>query len=482
MADRDGRLNEETADGGTDNPRSAHPECDEEANDEEANDEAAGEGEARALRPEDNPSETDLEIRSDGTPIRSAMDSALRQSDDSGTVCVAGTNVQYSINADETGREYVQFNGDDLGMRGGSDVAIPTDADKEEAAMILRRRREQELEAAAEERGYDPRRRSTRRAYDADWRLFSEWCRDSGRGIPADAQTVAAYVRDMIGTYKASTMRRKLTAINHFHAKKGHAKPARKDDEPLRTTWRRFVQEGEATVDQAEAAVPEIVRLFIEDADETYQSACRRLQHEKRRKAKRIAWRRNRAGFVTSLYGALRVSELLGLRRKNVKLQPGAMILHLRQAKTATAGELQRVVIAENEGDGICPLEEMTNWVSLLESSVDGDLGREDPIFRGVDQWGNVRPNALRRQSWWKIVKAAAYSLGDNLRRRGYEPEDFSTHSFRIGFITYSGQIGYDEDRAMRHTRHKSLKVFRRYRREGEQMSRDTNMTSEISV
>lgn len=449
---------------------------------EEAGSSKPENGEAIAICSDDDGPGTDLEAREDETPIAAIMDSALGRGEDSGTVRVAGRSIQYTIEAAEDGREYICFDGDDLGMRGGSDVAIPADADEEEVALILRRRRKDELEADAEERGHDPRRSSTKRAYATDWRLFREWCRKHGRRIPADMETVSAYVRDMIGTYKASTMQRKLTAINHFHAKNGHAKPARKADEPLRTTFHRFVREGEATVDQAEAATPEIVRLFIEDANETYKSACKRLQHEKRRKAKRIAWRRNRAGFVTSLHGALRVSELLGLRRKDVELQPGAMILQIQEAKTAKAGELQRVVILEDDDDGVCPVEEMKAWISLLEDSIDGELQEDGAVFRGLDQWGNVHNGAMSRQGWWRVVKQTARGVGNDLRKLGYDPEDFSTHSFRAGFVTYSGQIGYDEHQAMRHTRHKSLKVFRQYRREGELMNRETNVTSKIHV
>jgi len=439
-------------------------------------------GEAIAVWSDDDGTQTGLETQEDETAIAAIMDSALGQGEDSGTVRVAGRSIHYTIEAAENDREYITFDGEDLGMRGGSNVAIPADADEEEAALILRRRREDERESDKQEKDYNPRREATKKAYETDWRLFREWCRERGRTIPADMETVSVYVRNMIGTYKASTMRRKLTAINHYHAQNGHAKPARTTDEPLHTTWLRFQRESESTVDQAEAAVPEIVRLFIDETDQTYESARKRLSHRKRRKAKRIAWRRNRAGFLASLYGALRVSELLSLKRRDILFRPGAMILQLQEAKTAKAGELQRVVILEGDDEGTCPVEEMKAWISLLEDSIDGELQEDGAIFRGIDQWGNVREGALGRENWWRIVKQTARGVGKDLRKLGYDPEDFSTHSFRAGFVTYSGKIGYDEDQAMRHTRHKSLKVFRGYRREGESLSPETNMTSKISV
>lgn len=438
-------------------------------------------GDAIAMWSDEDGTATDLETQEDETPIAAIMDSALGRGEDSGTVRVAGRSIQYTIEAGEDGREFITFDGEDLGMRGGSDVAIPADADEEEAALILRRRREHERTSENQEE-YNPRREATQKAYEVDWRLFREWCRENGRRIPADMETVSVYVLEMIGMYKASTMRRKLTAINHFHAQNGHERPARTTDEPLKNTWLRFQKESESTVDQAEAAVPEIVRLFIDEIDQTYESARKRLSHRKRRKAKRIAWRRNRAGFLASLYGALRVSELLSLKRRDILFQPGAMILQLQEAKTAKAGELQRVVILEDDDDGVCPVEEMKAWISLLEESIDGELQEDGAIFRGLDQWGNVHNGAMSRQGWWKVVKQTARGVGKDLRKLGYDPEDFSTHSFRAGFVTYSGKIGYDEDRAMRHTRHKSLKVFRGYRREGESLSPETNMTSEISV
>src|ERR671929_1169216 len=55
---------------------------------------------------------------------------------------------------------------------------------------------------------------NTRRAYDSDWRRFSDWCRGQGlAAMPAAPGTIMAYLTAQAGALKVSTLSRRLSAI-----------------------------------------------------------------------------------------------------------------------------------------------------------------------------------------------------------------------------------------------------------------------------
>ena len=69
---------------------------------------------------------------------------------------------------------------------------------------------------------------ATVRAYAGDWALFSDWCGGAGRqALPAEPATVAGFLTD--NPAAASTLRRRVAAINHRHTATGYAPPGRLD-------------------------------------------------------------------------------------------------------------------------------------------------------------------------------------------------------------------------------------------------------------
>ena len=68
---------------------------------------------------------------------------------------------------------------------------------------------------------------STRRAYDGDWRRFSQWCRPrAAEALPAAPPLVAVYLSVLAATGKTPpTIGRALAAIAHAHKRAGHAAP-----------------------------------------------------------------------------------------------------------------------------------------------------------------------------------------------------------------------------------------------------------------
>lgn len=89
----------------------------------------------------------------------------------------------------------------------------------------------------------------------------------------------------------------------------------------------------------------------------------------------------------------------------------------------------------------------------LRESEIKSGL-----IFRKIDRHDNVgRGNApLTRRSMDKIVKAT-------LKRAGYDPKGFSTHSLRSGVVTEMFKRGRNPITIQKITGHKSFDMLSGY-------------------
>ncbi len=64
---------------------------------------------------------------------------------------------------------------------------------------------------------------ATLRAYRADWQHFLAWCRTKRlASLPAEPQTLAAYLASQVTTHSRSTIERRIVAIGQAHKIAGH--------------------------------------------------------------------------------------------------------------------------------------------------------------------------------------------------------------------------------------------------------------------
>jgi hypothetical protein len=67
---------------------------------------------------------------------------------------------------------------------------------------------------------------NTRRAYAADWRHFTSWCKSAGLdSLPASGDTLALYLTVLAGVLKTATLQRRLSAIAQAHKLAGRESP-----------------------------------------------------------------------------------------------------------------------------------------------------------------------------------------------------------------------------------------------------------------
>lgn len=123
----------------------------------------------------------------------------------------------------------------------------------------------------------------------------------------------------------------------------------------------------------------------------------------------------------------------------------------VRRSKTDQAGKGLLKVIAYGSDPATCP-------VRLLRAWLDAAAITEARVFLAVDRHGRLGARGLSGQAVAEIVKRAAV-------RAGLDPNNFSGHSLRAGFVTEAKKRGADDAAIMDQTGHRSLEMLRRYHR-----------------
>lgn len=95
------------------------------------------------------------------------------------------------------------------------------------------------------------------------------------------------------------------------------------------------------------------------------------------------------------------------------------------------------------------PVDALTRWLEAAKI----DKGS---VFRKVDRWGNVSARALEPSAINRIVKQRAQMAGLN-------PEEFSAHGLRSGYLTEAANRGIPLPEAMEQSRHRSVQQVSDY-------------------
>jgi integrase len=111
--------------------------------------------------------------------------------------------------------------------------------------------------------------------------------------------------------------------------------------------------------------------------------------------------------------------------------------LHLGRTKTSGADHDEIVYLTGR------PVNALTHWLEAAKI----DKGS---VFRKVDRWGNVSARALEPSAINRIVKQRA-------QMAGLEPQEFSAHGLRSGYLTEAANRGIPLPEAMEQSRHRSV-------------------------
>ena len=275
---------------------------------------------------------------------------------------------------------------------------------------------------------------NTLRAYRSDWRHFETWCRQHGvASLPAHVETVASYLSDLAATSRVSTLQRRVAAISVAHKMAGHESPT--SSAAVRVLLAGIRRSLGTKPGTKKPALTEDIRSMLDCLPDSLLGA------------------RDRALLLLGFAGAFRRSELVALDVQDLEFTDDGLVVTLRRSKTDQEGETRRVGIPRGSGPTTCPVRALRNWLDEADIT-------DGPVFRSVNRHGKLQPRRLTAQSVALVIKKYAALIGR-------DPAVFAGHSLRSGHATQAAANGASERSIMNQTGHKSLKMVRRYIREG---------------
>ncbi|MBD9524285.1 site-specific integrase [Ensifer sp. ENS02] len=172
---------------------------------------------------------------------------------------------------------------------------------------------------------------------------------------------------------------------------------------------------------------------------------------------------RDRALLLTAFAsGGRRRSEVAALRVEDlvdedpVRADPNdanspalpCLSIRLGRTKTTTSDDDEHVVLI---GRPVVALKHLLEQANV----------KDGPVFRRVDQWGNIDRRALTPQSINLILKTRC-------KQAGFDPALFSAHGLRSGYLTEAANRGIPLPEAMQQSLHKSVTQAARYYNDAE--------------
>ncbi|MDH0615646.1 MULTISPECIES: site-specific integrase [unclassified Agrobacterium] len=292
---------------------------------------------------------------------------------------------------------------------------------------------------------------NTRRAYAADWKHFSAWCRRSGlTPLPPHSQTVGLYITACAsGTAErgakansVSTIERRLSSLSWNYAQRGLTLDRK--DRHIATVMAGIRNSHARPPLQKEAVLAEDIVAMLETLD---RGTLRGL--------------RDRAMLLIGYAGGLRRSEIVGLDVKADQTEDGrgwieildkGLLVTLR-GKTGW----REVEIGRGSSDATCPVAAIETWIKFAKLA-------HGPLFRRVTGQGkSIGPDRLNDREVARLVKRTAMSAG--IRGDLSEIErafKFAGHSLRAGLAS-SAEV--DERYVQKQLGHASAEMTRRYQR-----------------
>lgn len=292
---------------------------------------------------------------------------------------------------------------------------------------------------------------NTRRAYRAGWRRFVAYCDELGIDpLAATPDDVAKFLARMASAPRSprattkkgepvalGTIKILLAAINRRYRDEKRPSPA--DDPQVASVLQGL---GRLLPKQ-----PRQVRALRACDLHAMLGCCDDLTRQQPYRTRAI---RDAAVLAMGFAGALRRSEICGLRSVDLEFVPDGVLVRIRRSKTDQLGEGQTVAIPD--GDLIQPVKRIRAWLDVSGIAA-------GPLFQTLRRGGNIRGRRMDPSDIARIVKRYAEAVG-------LDPSKYSGHSLRAGFVTSAATHRARLDKIMEVTRHTSPRMVFRYIRQ----------------
>jgi len=274
---------------------------------------------------------------------------------------------------------------------------------------------------------------NTRRAYRSSLAAFREWCESENVDpLPASPESVAAFLAaEADAGLKPATLGQRMAAIRWAHEAAGQESPTKAK---LVTAALKGIRRELGVAPNRKAPVTvDRLALMIAHADPST-----------------LKGKRDRALLLFGFASAMRRSELVALTVEDLEKTERGLLVTLRRSKTDQEGEGHQRAIPLGIRSETCPVGALDAWLQAARIS-------EGPLFRSVTRHGQVG-ESLSTRALANVVKTYAAKAGLN-------PDEFSGHSLRAGFVTSAAEKGKSTERIMDHTGHQSAAMIRVYTR-----------------
>lgn len=279
---------------------------------------------------------------------------------------------------------------------------------------------------------------ATRRAYEADWKIFTAWCQQHGiEALPASPDAVAVFASaDADAGTNPRTIGKRISAIAYYHRQAGHVPPnsAAGSGRLLEVLAGIRATHGKPKV-RKRAADASALRHMLDTIEGDGLRAVR-----------------DRAILAIGMSAALRRSELVAFDVPDVGLVPLGIELMIAKSKTDQTRE--GVIVAIPEGKRIRPKALLLAWMAAA-GHADG------PLFRRLSRRDDLTDDRMSDRAIARLVQSCAAAAG-------YDPGLYAGHSLRAGFLTEAANNRASIFKMQDVSRHKSVQVLSEYVRSAE--------------
>jgi integrase len=282
---------------------------------------------------------------------------------------------------------------------------------------------------------------NTRRSYRAAFKDWMEWAQVNGTpALPAEPHAVASYLAELALTKAPSTLGQRAAAIARAHHDARLPSPTR--DPEVRKVVKAAKMQHVGEEDEAAPVVRDLLRKMLAAT------------------APGVLGIRDRAILLVGWAGALRRSELARLTVEEFRFDPAGLWMQI-QFRRPTKGDQDRSAMvpysANTREPDLCPIAALQAWLKAT-------CTKTGPIFRAWTPNGLLRDASMTQDSINDLIKKLVKACD-------IEPEPYSGHSLRAGFITQAFRDRIPLERIQAVTRHKDLKTLLKYRREADPIS-----------
>ena len=259
---------------------------------------------------------------------------------------------------------------------------------------------------------------NTLRAYQSDFRDFSEFCAKNGfSSMPTQPKIIALYITHLSKSSKFSTLKRRIASISVLHKLKGH----------YLDTKHPIIMENLHGIKRALGSRQKAKKpILINDL----KLIIKAIDEEKIR---------DKALILVGFSGGFRRSELVNIHYDDIEFVTEGVKILIKRSKTDQSGEGSVKAIPYFDNQEFCPVVALKNYVNKKFSN-----NNEGKIFDISD-------------------KSVALIIKRYADKAGLDSSKYAGHSLRSGFATTAAEFGAEERNIMAMTGHKTTQMVRRY-------------------